>query len=169
MFRSTFSTSRSNDKRRLIVGCFDHEGLHQLQNYIFGLYLVHYSRFSVNYKKQLQHLNKCHRHLCTIWELCLALATEMIAMCRSRGQHGTHQPLYEVMAIVHWIYSLQPENTDILQNNIKGYPSVTTLMVSYSAVVNQFAQQRLCHHKQNLLWCHFWKLSVLTGWRWVSI
>ena len=28
------------------------------------------------------------------------------------------------------------------------YPSVTTLMVNYSAVVNQLAQQRLCHHIQ---------------------
>ena len=46
------------------------------------------------------------------------------------------------------MYSLQPENTDILQNNIKGYPSVTTLVVSYSAVVNQLAQQRLYHHIQ---------------------
>ena len=80
--------------------------------------------------------------------VCPALPTEMVAIRRSRGQHGTHQPLYEVMAVVHLMYSLQPENTDILQNNIKGYPSVTTLMVSYSAVVNQLAQQRLYHHIQ---------------------
>ena len=46
------------------------------------------------------------------------------------------------------MYSLQPENIDILQNNIKGYPSVTTLTVSYNAVVNQLAQQRLYHHIQ---------------------
>ena len=111
-------------------------------------HLVPCGKFSGNYKKQLQHLNKWHRHLCTIWKLCPTLPTEMVAIRRSRGQHGTHQPLYEVMAVVHLMYSLQPENTDILQNNIKGYPSVTTLMVSYSAVANQLAQQRLYHHIQ---------------------
>ena len=105
-------------------------------------------KFSGNYKKQLQHLNKWHRHLCTIWELCPALPTEMVAICRSRGQHGTHQPLYEVMAVVHWIYthcSLR------IHTFFKGYPSVSTLMVSYSAVFNQLAQQRLCHHIKDIL------------------
>ena len=53
-------------------------------------HLAPYGRFSGNYKKQLQHLNKCHRHLCTIWELCPALPTEIVAICRSRGQYGTH-------------------------------------------------------------------------------
>ena len=30
--RGMLSTSHNNDKRRLIVGRFNHEGLHQLQN-----------------------------------------------------------------------------------------------------------------------------------------
>ena len=42
-FWGTLSTSHSNDRRRLIVGCFDHEGLHQLQNWWIDLQLsFHY-------------------------------------------------------------------------------------------------------------------------------
>ena len=92
----------------------------------------------------------------TIWELCPTLPTEKVATCRSRGQHDTPQPLYVVMAIVHWIYSLQRENTDILQITLRAvWQHWWSVIVQWST--NWFSKDSTIIYRQNLWWCHFEK------------
>ena len=106
----------------------------------------------------------------------------------SWGRHDTHQPLHEGIASVRWIYThcrlrIQTQNNTAISHIVtagwrncspsdrgKVIPVWQHCRLDIVESVNQLVQQGLCHHTEaDSIVMPFWKMSVLTGWRWVEI